>query len=402
MMIRLPQRVFMPKVQLAATAVQTRQPADAPPRKPAGVEPLAPAPQSQITLIQPQYPLNMPPPPLSAVVPSAMVWNDPKPKAAPRRAIVPGPTQREMPIAEMRVPSSDIRSGARIVDVPESIRANAAVLPVAQLAPTPINEKQLVGAPEVHPVAMLSVSDAQLTSDTIVVPPGNVIPSAARAERSRTAMRPGGGNSDAGKNPAIAQPDVRASTSPMRSVAPSVVTSASVHSPATPLAASSTGGQREIIHPPNGRFDIVVIQSSPDESLPAGVLSGKPVYTVYLQVGDSKPWVMHFSAANSSTVQRGGFVQLPDPRPLIAPYPRVTVRPDEPVDGPGPYVLVRGMVDESGSLQNLQVIGAIQSSKSSLLDALSRWRFQPARRAELPQTVEMVLAIPIHNARSDM
>jgi hypothetical protein len=430
-MIRLPQHVFMPKAQLNATVapadatrqltqragqlirqLRTQQPSDAAtPQRPAAVTAPTPAPQSQITLIQPQYPLNMPPPPMSAVVPSAMVWNDPKPTAAPRSAIVPGPVQRELPVVEMRAPTSDIRSSARIVDVPDSIRVNAATLPAAQLAPAPSKEKQPVGGPEAHPVALLSVSDARLTSDTIVVPPGNVIPSAAPSDRSSMGTRAGGGSSGAGKNPATAQPDVQASTPATRSVAPSgsqtpgqtagidaarhPVTAASVHSPATPPAAS-TAGRRETTHSPNGRFDIVVIQSSPDESLPAGLLSGKPVYTVYLHVGDSKQWVMHFCATNSSVVRRGGVVQLPDPRPLSAPYPRVTVRPEEPVDGPGPYVLVRGIVDESGSLQNLQVIGAIQSSRSSLLDALSRWKFQPARRAESPETIEMVLAIPIH------
>jgi hypothetical protein len=443
--IRLPQHVFMPKLQLNAAAapadatrqltqranelisqLQGRQPSGAAAtQKSVVVDALAPAPESQITLIQPQYPLNMPPPPMSAVVPSAMVWNDPKPTAAPRRVIVPGPAQREAPVVEMRAPSTDIRSSARIVDVPESIRVNAAALPIAQPAPSPNKEKQPAGGPEAHPVSLLSVSDARLTSETIVVPPGNVIPSASDSERSgarrtagESASASSSGNSDAAKNQSAAHPDHRASTSDRRSAAregrqspghnagtnatPDPVASPSpLPSAATPLN-SSASGTRDLVHPPNGRFDIVVIQSAPDESLPAGLLSGKPVYTVYLHVGDLKQWVMHFCATNSSPVRRGGVVQLPDPRPLTAPYPRVTARPEEPVDGPGPYVLVRGTVDANGSLQNLQVISAMHSSTSGLLDALSRWKFNPAKRAESPETVEMVLAIPIHKTPSQL
>ena len=381
MIIRLPQRVFMPTVDpSAAAAVRTGQPAGAVPRTSAGTKPFAPAPPSQITLIQPQYPLNLQPPPLSAAVPSAMVWNEPKPKVAPSRAVLPGPAHRDLPVVEMREPTGEVRASARILDVPDSVRVNAATLPVTQLAPQPVNEKRAVGGPEAHPVAVLSVSDARLTSDTIVVPPGNVISSAS-----------GGGSSAVGQDPATARRDVPAPT--RDSIASRLAT--------TPLEASRTGG-REVVHPPNGRFDIVVIQSSPDESLPPGMLSGKPVYTVYLHVGDSKQWVMHFSATKSSPVQRGGVVQLPDPRPLTAPYPRMTVLPEEPVNGPGPYVLVHGVVDESGSLQNLEIVGAIQSSKSSLLQALSRWRFQPARRAESSERIEMVLAIPIRNTAPEL
>ena len=231
---------------------------------------------------------------------------------------------------------SDMRLSARIVDVPESVRVNAAALPVAP------------PARDTHPVAVLSVSDAPVTSQTVVVPPGNIIPE-------------GGGEGAPGQT----------------------------------LEKRPSTAIQEIIHAANGRFNIVVIQSSPDETLPAGLLTGKPVYTVYVPVGDTKEWIMHFSAGSSSVVQRGGFVQLPDPRPLNAPYPRVTVRPTEPLSAAGPYLLVRGSIDETGAFQNLQLLGPVPSGATELLDALSRWRFKPATRADSPERVQMVLAIPI-------
>ena len=149
-------------------------------------------------------------------------------------------------------------------------------------------------------------------------------------------------------------------------------------------------------HSVNGKFDIVLIQSSVDDSLPAGALGGKPVYTVYLRIGDTADWIMHYCAGNSGVVQKGGVVELPDPRPLDAPYPRVTFRPDEAPAGPNPYILVHGAIDENGAFQSLKVIGSSQPDRSSsLLATLSRWKFRPAMRAGSPEKIEMVLAIPV-------
>ena len=147
----------------------------------------------------------------------------------------------------------------------------------------------------------------------------------------------------------------------------------------------------------NGLFDVVVVQTTLDESTPgsANLLQGRPIYTVYLQVGDTKDWILHYCAKDSAVVQRGAVVQLPDPRPIKAPYPRYTYRPAEPLTGPSAYILVHGLIDEAGALQNLKVVGPIQSGESSLLAALGRWKFRPATRGEAPEPVEMVLAIPI-------
>ena len=93
-------------------------------------------------------------------------------------------------------------------------------------------------------------------------------------------------------------------------------------------------------------------------------------------------------------VQSGVVFHLPDPRPLHAPYPSLTFLPAEPIIADVPYVLVHGLIDEAGMMQNLKVVGPIQSWTSALLTALTQWKFRPAARAETPEPVEIVLAIP--------
>jgi hypothetical protein len=366
--------------------------------------------QSQAVLIQPQYPLDLQLPPESPVVPSALIWTSPAPHMPPKPFVVPGPVQRQMPTPVMQQPIDGIPLSTHILDVPESVRLNATGLQTPRLAPKPADSKQAATGSDTHPVAILSISTASATSDTVVVPPGNLIPSAKESEGKGgvqgSAISAAGRESSASiesvknEQPSTFKHAAQASQAAARST--TNATAGPIPPPTSPVLAPRTGSERPALvqpqgmqYPTNGRFDIVVMQSSTDESLPPGMLNGKPVYTVYLQVGDTKDWIMHYCANNSSAIQRGGLVQLPDPRPLDAPYPRLTFRPDDPVAGPDSYILVHGMIDENGSLQNLQVVGPVRSGRSSLLEALNRWRFRPAMRGGSPEKVEMVLAIPV-------
>ena len=62
----------------------------------------------------------------------------------------------------------------------------------------------------------------------------------------------------------------------------------------TPLGL--TGTPLRVLHPNNGVFDVVVVQSSGAEAFPeaSAALSGRPIYTVYLQVGAPKEWIMQY------------------------------------------------------------------------------------------------------------
>ncbi len=160
------------------------------------------------------------------------------------------------------------------------------------------------------------------------------------------------------------------------------------------------GTPLRIIHPNNGVFDIVVVQNSTSESFPdaAAALSGRPIYTVYLQVGANKEWVLQFCVPDATgPVQTGGLVSLGKPAPIGAPYPMVTVRPPEDWQHGSDYLLVHGFLDESGRFRDLRILPGETSTPpttSALLDYLGYWEFRPAVRDGRPVKVEVILAVP--------
>lgn len=181
---------------------------------------------------------------------------------------------------------------------------------------------------------------------------------------------------------------------PVEAVKPPVIETAAEVRPAS---GSVSAGLR-MTHPANGRFDMVVVQADVADLLPpsAAVMAGQPVYTVYLQVGDSKEWVLHFCAADMTTVQSGSVVKLGDPRPLAPPYPRLTILPSQIPPSEAKVILVHGLIDETGTMRSLRVLGGEGSGERAehLLAALAQWQFRPARRGADAARVEVLLAVP--------
>jgi hypothetical protein len=164
--------------------------------------------------------------------------------------------------------------------------------------------------------------------------------------------------------------------------------------PPGPNVGRSSG---RVDHPPDGQFDMIMMQTSLAELFPESnsVMGGRPIYTVYLQVGDSKEWILHYSAMDARTVQTGSVVKLGDPRPLAAPYPQVTFLPESvPSAATGTFVFVHGLIDETGQLQNLRVIGQKIAEPKTFLATLMQWHFRPAHRGPDVATVEILLVIP--------
>jgi hypothetical protein len=359
-----------------------------------------PVKQPKAILFQPEFPLDLEPPATSEAIPSVLAWTKEIAHNAPKRLLPAVPTQQEVNSPDLDATPQQVRSASRIVDAPPAAHETLVSLPAAR-PPAASVDKQTeskAAATDSRAVRVLSVSNVPAAASTILVPPGNLLPPATATDGIRPSLAEGNGpaggalgvpsthdqslhlGGPSSSNTPVAEPTFPSATLALVPVEPVVTAPALV---------------RGLDHAVNGRFDVVVIQTSMDESLPSGLLNGKPIYTVYLPVGDTREWAMHYCASQASVVQHGAIVQLPDPRPLDAPYPRLTFRPAEPITASGPYVLVYGVVDESGSFQNLRVIGPIQSGKSSLLEALSKWRFRPAMRAGSPALVEMVLAIPV-------
>jgi hypothetical protein len=153
------------------------------------------------------------------------------------------------------------------------------------------------------------------------------------------------------------------------------------------------------IHPTNGVFDIVVVQNSSSEAFPesTGVLSGRPIYTVFLQVGAPKDWILQYCIPKSTDLpmQNGPVVRLGNPAPVKAPYPLVTMRPPLVVRQGGSYLLIHGYVDEAGRFKDLNVVrGAAEPATKIVLTCLAHWEFRPATRDGVPVRVEILLAIP--------
>ena len=158
-----------------------------------------------------------------------------------------------------------------------------------------------------------------------------------------------------------------------------------------------------MVHPENGVFDVVLIQASADtEMLPGPVLSGRPVHTVYLQVGAPREWILQYCVPQSSEyrVQQGGsVVQLGNPGPVKAPYPKVTVLPPAPALPRTARMVLHGFLTEQGMLRDLRMIGEDQKhGEAQIIPYLQQWEFRPAARDGRAIEVEVVLTIPVPKA----
>jgi len=160
------------------------------------------------------------------------------------------------------------------------------------------------------------------------------------------------------------------------------------------------GTPLRVIHPSNGVFDIVVVQSSASETFPerTDALSGRPIYTVYLQVGAPKEWILQYCVPNmAGPLQSGSVVKLGNPEPVGAPYPTVTVRPPEDWRHGADYLLVHGFLDESGRFRDMKILQSsepMSPTTDALLQYLSYWEFRPALQDGRPVKVEVILAVP--------
>lgn len=300
-------------------------------------------------LIEAQSAPDVQPAPASQAVPSAIVWPDRLPIDRKNFQVPPGPAV-DMRAIEMHQPALDLpmNPGGRLtrVDLPLVIAAGTT-----------------------------------MAQSLLPFPPANALGGEQAAPKAMPPM-PELGIGEALRKLAIFNPPIATLDDPSRG-----------SKSETPQFLSGS----RIDHPSNGRFDVVVLQTTLEDILPetAGLMKDKPVYSVYLQVGDTKEWILHYCAAGGEVTQRGAVIQLPDPRPLSAPYPSITFRPAAPVSGGGSYVLISGIVDETGVFRNLRVINQTQTDLPSLLSALERWRFRPASRGASRAPVEIVLAIPV-------
>ena len=423
--IRLPDKLYLASRRAPARpAKRKRAPKQPPEPVAAQVEPkvrkpaprrfeLPELPRSNVaqTLLQPQFPPDLPLP-QQIRLPQAMFWTAaiPKlPRPAPKPFIVPGHTERvtSMPTLDappkLELPNRELATadlkmtGLLLNRQPLLPRRPATTMPLRTFQAPARRPPQ--GAASLDPFpgdpsSFLSLSShpARL-GESLILPPGNQlgrmpeaplepasnVPSPATAPATTTTP------AEAGANGGEAAKDAEA---------------ASAGQPAEPVLASAAAVAIRMVHPVNNTFDVVVVQSSAAEAFPegAGILTGKPVYTVYLQVGAPKEWLLEYTipeVASDSPPGAGYVVRIENPAPLKAPYPLLTVVPPFTLEPRSSYLLVHGFLDIGGRFKQLTLLRQQDPRTGELvLPFLEKWEFRPATKDGRPILVEILLAIP--------
>lgn len=376
------------------------------------------------TLLQAELPPNLPPK-LDQPLPQILFWDaetrDPK-IPPPERPIVPGnlTAKLETPnlnaIPRLEAPLREIATADVRLESSTSITDRALTLPPATTMPLRILEpaKKPAGPASIDPftgqpvhVLALSPDPAPLADalKSLFIPAGNQLArlpgapplfgfpglsdgsgNAATATWNSGPLGEGGDGDGASAEPASAE------------VLHSFPGDGRVFGLLTPPGLAGT--PLRVLHPSNGVFDVVVVQSSGAEAFPeaTAALSGRPIYTVYLQVGAPKEWILQYCVPNmAGPIQTGNFVSLGNPAPVGAPYPMVTIRPPEDWQHGSGYLLIHGFLDEAGRLRNMTMLSNHQPSSpttGAILEYLAYWEFRPAVVDGRPVKVEVILAVP--------
>lgn len=169
----------------------------------------------------------------------------------------------------------------------------------------------------------------------------------------------------------------------------------------------------KIIHPSTGKHDVTIIHSGVEQMLPEarGLLEGDPVYTVYLNVGWTREWILHFCVPQEGPAQPkqvGGVVTLGGAAPEVKPpYPLVTLAPPQSILPPAPpiplsqaerrrlHMLFHGYLGPNGKFQNMRQRATTESDAGvQVLKQLEGWEMRPATRDGLPVRVQVIVVVP--------
>jgi hypothetical protein len=225
--------------------------------------------------------------------------------------------------------------------------------------------------------------------------------SAATASNGRTETASPGGRGAPTANASAAAPTNASASSPNTNGTPASVPdpSRAATQSSAPAAGSSTGADAvtRILHPAGGNFDVVIMQSATraDLSDVGSILTGNPVYTVYLPVGDAREWVMEYCVPASENARNNPYeVYVGDATPISAPYPISTVIPNSILgQAHRENIVFHGYLTVNGSFRNIEVRD--QSSLSHLIaPLLNQWKFRPALKDKVPAEIEILLVVP--------
>ena len=178
------------------------------------------------------------------------------------------------------------------------------------------------------------------------------------------------------------------------------VPAAGVPAPIAPARGGTPPGVTRIDHPVNGNFDVVVTQSAPREDLSelGAILTGNPVYSVYLPVGDRKEWLLEYCVPSRQQAQVNPYqVDVEEVGTITPPYPISTVIPNSVLAQPiTKHIVLHGFLTAAGILRGVGAASPANPLLAEILALLGQWQFRPALRNSRPIDVEILLVIPTH------
>ena len=150
----------------------------------------------------------------------------------------------------------------------------------------------------------------------------------------------------------------------------------------------------------------IILISNEASSIPeaADVLTGNPVYTVYLRVpGFTKKWVLQVCVPKSETasVVEPGVIRVLSRKTLDPPYAEHKAPLNLNLDGVDPRtlparVVVYATVSPEGELGNLRIVSGLNAETDNrILANLQQWEFNPAFRDGEAVEVEALFGIPL-------
>lgn len=418
---------FVTKLEPADAPRQTQSPKPAPPQKlltkateVKAVAPPAPAAEtapkifvprevrrnliSESTLIQPLSPPDLVPPitPLPTFRVSTGFPRLTKTFVVPGRRSPSPPDPTPVPAP----PNVEFASAVPAVNpLPSALQLPPAPPPLITDEPPQISTTRPFSAVG-DPANILSLSDRPVApSDRLIVPPGNLL----GATGDGVILRTGTANGDA-RGKSGDQAGKSAGTTPGSTPSGGVSGRGPAASPRSESSAGISGGASSgsldggpipkggVQHrPSNGTFDAVVVQSSDQSPESKDLLTGRPIYTVYVTLGTAKDWALHFCVpGETEPAVKGDVVKIGAAIPIQAPYPTTLARPNVTVPSFYKEILVYGYVNASGHMENLKLVRPIKpETDQALLASLSRWAFRPAKRDGVDIGVEFVLSIPV-------
>lgn len=146
--------------------------------------------------------------------------------------------------------------------------------------------------------------------------------------------------------------------------------------------------------PKEGKYNVVVLGSDAPalNADTAAQLSGRIIYTVYVDVRLRKKWILEYCLpkdAQQKVAVKGRAT------PVDPPWPFFLVRPDRFNASDFDYVMLHAKITDEGHFDQLALVypGDLPE-RDLLIQALQQWVFRPANRDGEPIGVEVLLIIP--------